>query len=88
MPRRKINGDRLVNSIVHDCEHQRPQLTKKQADEIPSPDLLAAEDSARSAVVAARSLLMAEIERQEGALRSEWPLSEIWSGIRHQASAH
>jgi hypothetical protein len=34
MPRKKLNGDRLLNSIVSDFEHQRPALTKKQADEL------------------------------------------------------
>jgi hypothetical protein len=49
------------------------------ADEAPSGDLLAAEQEARETVVAARRLLMAEIKREEEALRSEWPLSSIGS---------
>lgn len=34
MPKKKLNGEQLLNSIVSDFEHQRPSLTKKQADEI------------------------------------------------------
>ncbi len=34
MPRKTLNGERLLNSIVSDLEHQRPQLTKKRAEEI------------------------------------------------------
>jgi hypothetical protein len=34
MPRRKLNGEQLLNSIVSDLAHQRPQMTKKQAEEL------------------------------------------------------
>jgi hypothetical protein len=34
MPRTKLNGERLLDSIVSDFEYQRPHLTKKQADDL------------------------------------------------------
>jgi hypothetical protein len=34
MARKSLNGERLLNSIVSDFEHQRPHLTKKQAEEL------------------------------------------------------
>src|SRR5690606_4552928 len=34
MPRKTLNGGRLLDSIVNDFEHQRPHLTKKQADDL------------------------------------------------------
>lgn len=62
-------------------------LDALSADETPSGDLLAAEQEARETVVAARSLLMAEIKREEEALRSEWPLSEVWASIGSSGGA-
>src|SRR5262245_14209907 len=34
MPRKKLNGERLLDSIVNDFEHQRPAMSKTQADEL------------------------------------------------------
>jgi hypothetical protein len=34
MPRKSLNGERLLNSIVSDLEYQRPHMTRKQADEL------------------------------------------------------
>lgn len=34
MPRKTLNGGRLLDSIVNDFDHQRPHLTKKQADDM------------------------------------------------------
>jgi hypothetical protein len=34
MPKKLMNGERLLNTIVNDFEHQRPHMTKKQADDI------------------------------------------------------
>jgi hypothetical protein len=53
MPRRKLNGERLLNSIVSDFEHQRPALTKKQADELEAALL---EQSTRGAGLTALTL--------------------------------
>jgi hypothetical protein len=50
-------------------------------DRVPSADLLTTEDAARSAVLGARTLLLAELERRESALRSEWPLNDVWASL-------
>jgi hypothetical protein len=34
MARKGLNGERLLDTIVRDLEHQRPQLSKKQADQL------------------------------------------------------
>lgn len=34
MPKKSLNGERLLTSIVNDFEHQRPAMTKKQADDL------------------------------------------------------
>jgi hypothetical protein len=52
-------------------------LNTLAAEGVPSGDQLAAEEEARAAVLAVRSLLISELEREEIAVRSHWPLIDI-----------
>ena len=63
--------ERLSQKVVHALA----------SDELPSGELLASEEDAREAVLAARSLLLAEMEVRDAALRSSWPLNKVWASV-------
>src|SRR5262245_43638271 len=48
MPKKKLNGERLLDSIVHDLEYQRPQMSARQAGELEAA-VLESSASTRSA---------------------------------------
>jgi len=73
---------RAYTDAVEFLETVNEAVLEELADDgIPSAELLTTEEAARSAVLGARTLLLAELERRESALRSEWPLNDVWASL-------